>query len=538
MLPPMKGSSSTSPDTLLGKGQGASSTRPGDFGHEATVPASSTSAMSGMVIQDRYRLDVPLARGGMSVLYQATQLLLGRTVAVKIMTAPVPVSDDSELEQRFLREARAAAQLRHPNSIVVHDYGRTENGHYFIAMEYLQGRDLWRAIVEDGPFPPARAKHIALQICESLIEAHALGIVHRDIKPQNVFLSHVGGQPDHVKVLDFGLAKLLGDANAQQTRAGLIMGTPAYMSPEQVLGEPIDARSDIYSFGALLFHMLAGNAPFGTKGDYSVMEAHLNNAVPSLRSVYRGCRASPQIEAVIRRCMAKDPAARYESMREVVDALVASPAEMCSPVGWRRVAGVAVAAGALGAVLLGVLGLPGDSDGPDVDRGASSRAQQVAVTKVAAPAGPSTEPAAVAPLPLAAAGAAIAPSGEPSGEPSGAGEPATAGQPSGAGALAAAEPPTEGAAEPPTEGAAEQPADTPATAAATADLTPPPRVRGTQRRAGPRRRAQPDPRGTPGKPDQPAVKPPPDKREQPAARPPNDDRPGPAVRRNPDPWAE
>jgi hypothetical protein len=536
MLPAMKPFSSTPPATLMGPDQGPSGTRGGDFGLAETMPAPSagTSAMSGMVIQDRYRLETPLARGGMSVLYKATQLLLGRTVAVKIMTPPTTVADDAELEQRFLREAQAAAQLRHPNNIVIHDYGRTEDGHYFIAMEYLEGRDLARAIAEDGPFPPARARHIALQICESLIEAHALGIVHRDIKPLNVFLSQVGDQPDHVKVLDFGLAKLLGDASAVQTRAGLVMGTPAYMSPEQVLGDVswIDARTDIYSFGAVLFHMLAGDAPFGTRGDYSVMEAQIKKPVPSLRSIHRDCRAGAQLEALILRCMAKDPTARYTSMREVADALAAAPSEGRRPVRWTRVAGAAVAAGVLGAVLLGVLGLPGGSEVPP-DQGEPSGTRPAAVASVAEPASANTEPAAVA-APLFPVAAAT------EGEPSGTAEPNAAGQPS----VAEAGQPAEAANPAPAVagGAAEQPSEPAADPLATATSespTPPPRAQGTQRRPAVRRAIS---RRQPTQPRQPRSESPAtapsDKPQQPAVEPPADDRPGPAVRRNPDPWAE
>jgi hypothetical protein len=546
MLPPMKPSSSTPLGTLLGTDQETSDIRDSDFGLAETMPVQSTSAMSGLIIQDRYRLEMPLARGGMSVLYKATQLLLGRTIAVKIMTAPTAVANDAELEQRFLVEARAAAQLRHPNSIVVHDYGRTDDGHYFIAMEYLEGRDLARAIAEDGPFSPVRAQHIARQVCESLIEAHSLGIVHRDIKPLNVFLCQVGDEPDHVKVLDFGLAKLIGDASAVQTRAGLIMGTPAYMSPEQVLGElDIDARSDIYSFGALLFHLLAGDAPFGTKGDYAVMEAHLNQPVPPLRSINRTCRVSAQLEAVIRRCMAKDPAARYASMREVADALAVCPPEACAPVRWRRVAGVAVAVGVLGAVLLGVVGLPGGSDDPPRNgspSGARPAATTVATT-AASPASPSTEPAAAAAPRFQGVPAAAL-------EPAEVGITAAAEQPAEAAEQAAAEQPAEDTAEQPAEAAEQAAAEQPAGAAepdeaaaapltvATAEApTEPPRVRGTHRRSSSRRGTSRRHATQPRQPDTQAT-PPADKPQQPEVKPPAEDRPGPAVRRNPDPWAE
>ncbi len=341
--------------------------------------------LSGTVISDRYKLSRMLARGGMSVLYKASQLQLGRTVAIKFMmsmghSGPSASADiardlhpsdsgvstrsasagdsrdisDSDLafEKRFLLEARATAQLRHPNTVIVHDYGRIPQGPCYIAMEYLHGRSLAAAIGQDGPFTPERALHIALQICASLEEAHSYGIIHRDLKPQNVFLTRVAEDDDYVKVLDFGLVKILGDRRrpphgsgsahsahsfgpsqiesrpaitfeAGYTRSGIIMGTPAYMPPEQVLCRKVDERSDIYSFGALLFHLLAGKPPFGKRGEFATLEAQVHQSVPELRAVNPDCQASPRLEALIRKCLRKHKFRRPGSMRVVRTELLA-----------------------------------------------------------------------------------------------------------------------------------------------------------------------------------------------------------------------
>ncbi|WP_428261531.1 serine/threonine-protein kinase [Haliangium sp.] len=309
--------------------------------HQSGVHAVHLDQLSGMVLHDRFRLDKPFARGGMSVLYRATQIPLGRTVAVKLMTAPNMDGDQGARDKRFLREAQAAARLKHPNTITLHDYGYSPDGFYFIVMEYLEGRTLTTAIREDGPFTPGRAVAVGLQICGSLAEAHELGLVHRDLKPPNVFLTHLGGNPDHVKVLDFGLVKIVGNALAEseawQTRAGVLLGTPAYMAPEQIVDEEIDLRTDIYSFGALMFHVLTGKPPFFDRSDYKILHAHVRSPVPALRDKYADCQASPELEAVVRRCMEKEARDRYASMNEVAEALMnceAEQAQIMRDSGW------------------------------------------------------------------------------------------------------------------------------------------------------------------------------------------------------------
>lgn len=282
------------------------------------------SRQAGALVQGRYRIITQVARGGMSVLYKAEQVPLGRVVALKVMV-PFPPEQATLFETRFLLEAKATAQLTHPNTVVVHDYGRTDAGAYFIAMEYLRGRSLETAVRADGPFPQARAVHVALQICGSLGEAHDSGMVHRDLKPENVFLTHRGGNQDHVKVLDFGLVKIMGGdlpESSTKTRAGAMVGTPAYMPPEQIHGGEVDLRSDIYAFGALMFEVLTGQPPFGRGNDFKVMSGHMHRPAPPMREVFPGGDVDPGLELVIQRCLAKDPAARFPSMAEVAAAML------------------------------------------------------------------------------------------------------------------------------------------------------------------------------------------------------------------------
>ncbi len=312
--------------------------KPPTSGRHALAP--SIKALTGTVLHDRFRLDKPIARGGMSVLFKATQIQLGRTVAVKLMVLP-EAADDAVLEKRFLREARAVAALKHPNTVTVHDYGRTPDGTYFMVMEYLDGRNLSRTIREQGPLPPGRAIPIALQICGSLDEAHQLGLVHRDLKPSNVFLSSLGGNPDHITVLDFGLVKInkksADENDAWETRSGILIGTPAYMAPEQIVDEDVDARTDVYSFGALMFHVLAGRPPFEDPSEFRVLQQHVKEPPPRLSSVYPDCLASEDLERVVRRCLAKAPERRYPSMADVAEALLAceqDSASMSRDSGW------------------------------------------------------------------------------------------------------------------------------------------------------------------------------------------------------------
>jgi formylglycine-generating enzyme required for sulfatase activity/dienelactone hydrolase len=267
-----------------------------------------------------------LAEGGMGVLYRARDTRLGRTVAIKLLRPEVVA--DPERTQRFVQEARAASALSHPNIVTIHDIGEDRRRGTWIAMECLDGESL-RQRLERGRLAVEEALRIALEVARGLAAAHAAGIVHRDVKPANVMITNSG----LVKVLDFGLAKLVAsDGTAEDSRAptlssppftrlGVLLGTPAYMSPEQAEGRPVDARSDVFSFGALLYEMLAGRRPFEGASELSLLSAILRDLPPRLRSLRP--EVDPRVEKLIDRCLAKHPAARPPSAQALLPELEA-----------------------------------------------------------------------------------------------------------------------------------------------------------------------------------------------------------------------
>ncbi len=264
---------------------------------------------------DRYRIDEKLGEGGMGVVYKARDTHLDRTVAIKVL--PPDKLSDPDRRQRFIQEARAASALNHPNIITLHDI-RSEAGIDFIVMEYAAGRTLAEIIPRTG-LDVRRALRLAIQIADALARAHEAGIIHRDLKPSNVMVS---GE-DRIKILDFGLAKLLdtGESSDAKTRtspvtdAGLVVGTAAYMSPEQAQGQKCDARSDIFSFGAVLYEMVTGRRPFVGDSQLSVLAKVLTDDPAAPRSI------NPQVpldvERAILRCLRKSPARRYQSMADL-----------------------------------------------------------------------------------------------------------------------------------------------------------------------------------------------------------------------------
>lgn len=258
-----------------------------------------------------------LGSGGWGTVYAARQHSVDREVAIKVLH-PQRQADPMH-RKRFLREARAASRLKHANTITVHDYGHTEDGDAYIVMELLEGRSLAEAIEESAPMSPERAVGIALKVCESLIEAHEAGVVHRDLKPDNVFLG-VGDDIETVKVLDFGVASIReAQEEARLTQTGSAPGTPMYMSPEAAQGLGSDARTDLYSLGVILYEMLAGRAPFGEGTVVSVLLAHVQQEPPPL-----GESVPPEIAAVVARLLAKRPDDRPSSARVVRAELAAA----------------------------------------------------------------------------------------------------------------------------------------------------------------------------------------------------------------------
>jgi serine/threonine-protein kinase len=293
------------------------------------IPLAQVADLAGKEIAGRYRILAKLGEGGMGAVYRGEQISLRRAVAVKLLRAEL--SANQVLLRRFSAEAEAVAKLSHPNTVNVYDFGQDTDGSLFIAMELIEGRSLRSAIANEGPFPPQRALHIAAQVAASLADAHAHAIVHRDLKPDNVMLQDRGRQKDVVRVLDFGIAKLRDDSRATQqamTQAGDMLGTPQYMAPEQIKGEAIDGRTDVYALGCMLYEMVTGRMPFEAPTIMAMLSKHLIEAPvpPSQRRPDLGL--SPALDQLVLAAMAKDPARRPPTMDQLGEQIAALAATL------------------------------------------------------------------------------------------------------------------------------------------------------------------------------------------------------------------
>ncbi len=288
---------------------------------------SGPDPLIGRIINDRFRIVSMIARGGMGKVYRAEQVPLGREVALKVLHPSYSGDSDPEFHRRFFLEASTTAKLTHPNTVSIFDYGRTEDDVYYIAMELLDGKTLHRALRESGPMDPARILHIVAQICRSLREAHELGVIHRDLKPANIYLVVHGDEREFVKVLDFGLVKSLEDTGEDLTQTGLFMGSPKYMSPEQIRGERVDGRADVYSLGVIMYEMLTGKVPFDRTNSVNILMAHVHEQPPRMADINPNVAIPPLLEQVVMKTMAKKPEDRYASM----DALLSALKEIADP---------------------------------------------------------------------------------------------------------------------------------------------------------------------------------------------------------------
>jgi serine/threonine-protein kinase len=278
----------------------------------------------GKVLNERFKIIEPLGVGGMGRVYKAIQSPLDRVIALKVLNPKYAGSKDPGFERRFFLEAAMTAKLHHPNTITVHDYGRTEDGVYFIAMEYVEGETLQARLARDGTLAWQRALHIAGQIARSLREAHKLGMIHRDLKPANVMLLQEETDSDLVKVLDFGLVKsLIGEGplsptDTELTQAGVLLGSPLYMAPEQARNEA-DARSDIYALGVLLYQCICGKPPFTGKESIDIIVKHIREKPVQLKN--HVIDLPVEVNALVMKCLEKEPANRFQSMDELLESL-------------------------------------------------------------------------------------------------------------------------------------------------------------------------------------------------------------------------
>ena len=297
-----------------------------------TAARASTNAhpdpLVGKTLDGRFRIVEKLGAGGMGTVYKAVQAPLDRLVALKVLNANYDSKRDPGFQRRFFLEASVTSKLKHPNTITVIDYGKTEDNIYYIAMEYVEGITLAQVVATEGSVEWSRSLNIAQQVCRSLREAHKAGIIHRDLKPANVMICNEETDHDLVKVLDFGLVKSFQPdsphakeaASAELTQAGVFLGSPQYMAPEQARNLA-DPRSDIYSLGVVMYQMMMGRPPFVAEQSIDVIVKHMKEAPPPFREVRPDLDIPPEVEAVVLRCLEKDPARRFQSMDELLEGM-------------------------------------------------------------------------------------------------------------------------------------------------------------------------------------------------------------------------
>jgi serine/threonine-protein kinase len=288
-------------------------------------PETVADPLIQQLVADRYRVLRKLGEGGMGSVYLAEHVVIEKKFALKVLA--LELARRSDLVARFLQEARSASRIGHENVIDISDFGQTADGLVYIAMEFLDGKDLGEIVRSSGAMEWPQAREIVLQICRALRAAHDKGIVHRDMKPENIFLVQRENQPHFVKILDFGIAKVMGlDPNGPRlTRTGMIFGTPEYMAPEQAEGKDTDHRADIYAVGCILYHLITGQTPFIAESFMTMLTKHLmeDPVPPSMRRPDLGI--SPEMDALVLKALEKDRDKRWQSMAELLEAVQVCP---------------------------------------------------------------------------------------------------------------------------------------------------------------------------------------------------------------------
>ncbi len=294
----------------------STTTRPGT----SDAPPPGPDPLIGTVIADKFEILELLGEGAMGRIYRARHLTLDRTVAIKVLHKHLGGED--RVAKRFHREAKAASRLAHPNSVHIIDFGRTSDGILYIAMELLEGEDLQTILDHDHPLTPERIVHILVPALRAVEEAHRAGVIHRDFKPDNIIVWEDRAGREHVKVCDFGIAKILDPQEGNSiTVDGFVCGTPQYMAPEQARGDDIDHRVDVYAAGVVLYQMLVGKVPFGGETTLGIITKHLTDTPipPHVRAPELGIPRA--LEEIVEKAMSKEPAGRYQSAGDMADAL-------------------------------------------------------------------------------------------------------------------------------------------------------------------------------------------------------------------------
>ncbi len=285
----------------------------------------------GSTISDRYLIERLLGEGGMGAVYQAEHTLMRKRMAIKVLHPEM--TRLPEVVARFEREAMAAAHIDHPHVVTATDFGKLEDGSFFLALEFVEGASL-REVIGRGRLELGRSLHIARQMAGALQRAHTLKIVHRDLKPENVMLVDRDGDPDFVKVLDFGIAKVqMGELGTNDrgreprpeqnvlTQAGMVYGTPEYMAPEQALGQPVDARADLYALGVIIYEMLTGHRPFEAESKVALLGMQVTAPVPAMMTKCADCNVPLEVEVLVGRLLAKEASERIGDAKEVIEVI-------------------------------------------------------------------------------------------------------------------------------------------------------------------------------------------------------------------------
>jgi serine/threonine-protein kinase len=288
----------------------------------------------GQVVGGRYHIVALIGEGGMGIVYKAEQRLGSTLRKVAVKTLHAELSRDPSITARFHREVGTVAQLEHPNTVRVYDFGSTDDGTLYIAMEFLDGKALNRVIETEGALDPKRVSHIIRQVAGSLDEAHRQGIIHRDLKPENVLLIERAGEKDVVKLVDFGIAARTESAEREKeqklTQQGMVLGTPPYMSPEQFTGKPLDARSDVYSLGVMVYEMLTGQLPFQADTAWQWATHHMTSPPRSFDDSPAGGRIPEALRRTVLKALSKEPADRQNSAGQFYTEFVASAGNLTS----------------------------------------------------------------------------------------------------------------------------------------------------------------------------------------------------------------